>query len=43
MGYDFSGEIVARQTEPLTTWKVYYWTPRATKNPDYENRSNRSQ
>ena len=28
MGYDFTGEIIAGQTEPLYTWEVFYWTPR---------------
>lgn len=28
MGYDFSGEIISGQTEPLYTWEVFYWTPR---------------
>jgi hypothetical protein len=28
MGYDFTGEIITGQTEPLNTWEVFYWTPR---------------
>ena len=28
MGYDFDGEIIRGQTEPLYTWEVFYWTPR---------------
>ena len=28
MRYDFTGEIIRGQTEPLHTWEVFYWTPR---------------
>ncbi len=28
MGYDFDGEIVVGQNEPLHTWEVFYWTTR---------------
>lgn len=28
MGYDFDGEIISGQNEPLHTWEVFYWTPR---------------
>lgn len=28
MNYDFTGEIIAGQTEPLHTWEVFYWTAR---------------
>ena len=28
MGYDFSGDIIPGQNEPLHTWEVFYWTPR---------------
>ena len=28
MGYDFDGEIIPGQNEPLYTWEVFYWTPR---------------
>lgn len=28
MGYDFDGEIIRGQNEPLYTWEVFYWTPR---------------
>lgn len=28
MGYDFAGEVIPGQNEPLHTWEVFYWTPR---------------
>ncbi len=28
MRYDFDGEIIRGQNEPLHTWEVFYWTPR---------------
>ncbi|PCJ24731.1 MAG: hypothetical protein COA96_08650 [SAR86 cluster bacterium] len=28
MGYDFEGEIIVGASEPLHTWKVFYWTAR---------------
>ncbi len=28
MRYDFDGEIIRGQNEPLYTWEVFYWTPR---------------
>lgn len=28
MAYDFDGEIIRGQNEPLHTWEVFHWTPR---------------
>lgn len=28
MRYDFTGEIIVGQNEPLYTWEVFYWTAR---------------
>lgn len=28
MRYDFDGEIIVGQNEPLHTWEVFFWTPR---------------